>query len=79
MLSGVFQWLHSWVPLRFIADGYRAIIFFHGRVDAGLNTAVLALALDVILFTALAAGISARRDRRRKALLAQIPEPVAAH
>jgi hypothetical protein len=48
-------------------------------VDAGLNTAVLALVLDVILFTALAAGISARRDRRRKALLAQIPEPVAAH
>lgn len=73
MLPSFFVWLHSWVPLRFLVDGYRAVILFHGRADAGLHAAVIALALIAFLCAVLTAGISVSRDRRRPGMRPGVP------
>jgi uncharacterized phage infection (PIP) family protein YhgE len=75
-LSDPYVWLHSWAPLRFIVDGYRAIILFGGRTDAGLGTATLALLIYSALFAGLAAGIAILKDRRQ--IRSQPPMPVRA-
>ncbi|MBI2765914.1 MAG: DUF3533 domain-containing protein [Chloroflexi bacterium] len=44
MLPGFFQFLGTWLPLRYMTDGARALMFFDGRGSAGLT-----LALEVLL------------------------------
>jgi uncharacterized phage infection (PIP) family protein YhgE len=73
MLPDFYQWLHSWVPLRFIVDGYRSVILFHGRAAAGLRTATIALLIESILLAAVAGGISIVKDRRQSGSRPQVP------
>lgn len=45
MMPRFFQLLGDVLPLRYLTDGSRSLIFFEGRLDAGLETAVWVLAL----------------------------------
>lgn len=44
MLPGFFRFLSGWLPLRYLTDGARSLVFFQGRLDAGLGTALWVLA-----------------------------------
>jgi uncharacterized phage infection (PIP) family protein YhgE len=66
MLPDFYVWLHSWVPLRFVIDGFRAIILFHGRGDAGVSTATWVLLFDVCLCVVLAGAIALVKDARQR-------------
>ena len=59
-LPPFFQFLHAWLPLRYITAGTRALIFFNGT-DVGLGRAVWVLA--AYAFLALALGALATRRR----------------
>ena len=59
-LPPFFRFLHGWLPLRYITDGARALIFFNGD-DVGLGRAVRVLA--VYALGALALGFLAARRR----------------
>lgn len=39
MLPGFFRFLAEWLPLRYVTDGARALVFFDGDLQAGLGTA----------------------------------------
>lgn len=45
MMPRFFQLLGDVLPLRYLTDGSRSLIFFEGRLDAGLETALWALGL----------------------------------
>jgi Predicted membrane protein len=49
MVPDFFRFMSNWVPLRFISDGTRSLVFFDGRLDAGLGTACWSLAIYAIL------------------------------
>ena len=42
-LASFFRFLHAWIPLRYLTDGTRALIFLNGA-NVGLTRAVLVLA-----------------------------------
>jgi YhgE/Pip-like protein len=54
MVPPFFQFLATWLPLRYMTDGTRALLFFDGRGDAGLTTAIWVLL--AYLLGAIAAG-----------------------
>ena len=63
-LPPFFQFLHGWLPLRYITDGTRALIFFNGT-DVGLGRAVWVLAAYAVLALALGALATRRRVGHR--------------
>jgi YhgE/Pip-like protein len=52
-LPRFFRFLGDWLPLRRMTDGARSLTFFDGNGAAGLNTALWALALYLVVFTLL--------------------------
>lgn len=78
MLPGFFRFLATWLPLRYMTDGTRALIFFDGRGDAGLAAALWVLAGYLVGAAALGAGIAFANDRvlhrqRQSAVTAATP------
>jgi uncharacterized phage infection (PIP) family protein YhgE len=76
MLPGFFRFLAAWLPLRYMTDGARSLVFFDGSLAAGLGTALWVLAAYA-LGAALAGGVIAvtiDRVQRRHGL----PVPAAA-
>jgi uncharacterized phage infection (PIP) family protein YhgE len=67
-LPAFFRFLNGWLPLRYVTDGARALIFFQAR-DVGLVHAVEVLSLYTVAATVLGAAltlwIDARLDRSR--------------
>lgn len=58
MLPGFFRFLAEWLPLRYLTDGARSLVFFEGSLEAGLGTAIWVLAAYA-LGAALAGGLVA--------------------
>lgn len=54
MMPPFFRFLAAWLPLRYMTDGARSLLFFDGRGDAGLTAAIWVLGL--YLLGAIAAG-----------------------
>lgn len=67
-LPGFFRFLHAWVPLRYLTDGSRALIFFNGA-NVGLTRAVLVLG-GYVTGAVLIGSIVAWRINRQAAGLA---------
>lgn len=44
-LPGFFRFLAGWLPLRYLTDGARSLVFFDGSLAAGLGTALWVLAV----------------------------------
>lgn len=79
-LPAFFRFLHGWVPLRFVTDGARALIFF-GGADVGLGRAVELLAAytvgALVVGALVTRGIDARaRVRTSLATTQQATHPV---
>lgn len=53
VLPGFFRFLGEWLPLRRMTDGARSLVFFDGRMSAGLATAIWVLLGYLLGFTAL--------------------------
>lgn len=77
-LPGAYQAYAEWLPLRHAADGLRSLVFFDGRMAAGLESALWTLGAYVavaMLFgyaVALARGMYAHRS---KTVVKSRPEP----
>ena len=67
-LPAFFRFLNGWLPLRFVTDGARALIFFDGR-NVGLDRAVAVLSIYTIAATAAGAALTLWIDARRKSRL----------
>jgi YhgE/Pip-like protein len=79
MLPGFFQFLGAWLPLHYMTDGTRALMFFDGRGSAGLNAAIGVL-LGYVAISAQAGWTTATLvDRARRMRGAQagtaLPSP----
>jgi uncharacterized phage infection (PIP) family protein YhgE len=48
MLPSLWQFLHNWLPMRYMTDGVRSILFMGGNGEAGLTAAIIALSIYVI-------------------------------
>lgn len=71
-MPGFFRFLHAWLPLRYVTDGTRALIFFNGA-DVGLARAVWVLTGYALV--ALGLGLlAARRGAGRRARPSGDPE-----
>lgn len=67
LVPGFFRFLGGWLPLRYVTDGARALVFLDGGLDAGLGRALVVLGAYGV-GGALASGLTARAiDRRRRA------------
>ena len=77
MLPGFFRFLAEWLPLRYMTDGARSLVFFGGRLGAGLGTALWVLAAYVVGAALLSGATAAAIDRslRRRAAA---PQPAQA-
>lgn len=78
MLPGFFRFLAAWLPLRYLTDGARSLVFLDGRLDAGLGTAIAVL-LAYAAGAALLGGATAlaidRRLRRNAPVQGAAPAP----
>jgi len=80
MLPSIYQWAGDVLPLRYITDGVRAIMFYDGRGEAGLTRAVIALAIMAVAGVILS-GLIARWQESRMSPDIEIdpfPEPATA-
>lgn len=66
LLPGFFRFLAEWLPLRYLTDGVRALVFLDGRLDAGLGTALVVLAGYVVGSVLLGGATALAIDRRLK-------------
>jgi ABC-type multidrug transport system permease subunit len=64
-LSGFFRFIANFEPLRQILDGVRAILFFHGRGDAGLTRAWIASGIGLVIWVAVGLLVTTWYDRKR--------------
>lgn len=70
MLPSLYQWLGEVLPVRYLSDATRAVVFFDGRGDAGLTTGVWVLsgyAGVSLVLGALAAWLMTRHRQKRAA------------
>lgn len=68
LVPGFFRFLGGWLPLRYLTDGSRALVFLDGRLDAGLGRALWVLAVYT-LGGACVGGLTAwALDRRHRAV-----------
>ena len=63
MVPEVWHSLSAWVPLRYMTDGARAILYLNGNTDAGLTQAIVVLVAYAVAGYVLAATASVIRDR----------------
>lgn len=65
MVPDAYRVLGDWLPLRYLADGARSIVFFNGRLEAGLGTAIFALGAYLVASVVLGGVAAAIADRIR--------------
>lgn len=74
MVPEFFRILGDWLPLRYLADGARSIAFYGGRFDAGLGTAIFALAAFAVASVVLGGFVAVLaqmvRERQLRPVLA---------
>lgn len=58
MLPTFYQWLGEVLPVRYLSDATRSLVFFDGRGDAGLTTGVWVLAAYAVVSAILAAVVA---------------------
>lgn len=75
MMPPFFQFLAAWLPLRYMTDGARALLFFDGRGAAGLSTALWVLGLYLAGSIAAGAATAFSIDRYQVASQAHGLEP----
>lgn len=63
MLPPFFRFLSTWLPLRYITDGTRALMFFDGKGDAGLSAALWVLSAYFVAASVLGALTAFGIDR----------------
>ena len=63
MVPPFFRFLAGWLPLRYMTDGTRSLLFFDGRGDAGLTTAIWVLAAYLVGASAAGAATAFAIDR----------------
>jgi uncharacterized phage infection (PIP) family protein YhgE len=66
LVPGFFRFLGEWLPLRYITDGARALVFLNGRLDAGLGRALWVLAVYALGGTVVSGITAVALDRRSK-------------
>lgn len=73
LVPGFFRFLGDWLPLRYMTDGSRALVFLDGRLDAGLGRALWVLAAYAVGGALASGAIAGALDRRR-----HVPDEVGA-
>lgn len=77
-LPGVFRWIATWHPLRYLTDALRSIAFFDGS-GAGLGRGVTVLAIWLVVAALLAVAIAGLQERDRRPRRAAVTRPVPSH
>ena len=77
MLPGVFRFLAEWLPLRYMTDGARSLVFFDGRLAAGLGTAIWVLATYTVGAALLSGAEALAIDRSLRRRAAALPREAA--
>ena len=77
MLPSFWQWLHTFLPLRYATDGARALLFMGGNEEAGLGSALLVLGMYA-LGGLLAAWLVSQLKDRWATRTSKVVAPVAA-
>jgi YhgE/Pip-like protein len=77
MLPDFFRFLAGWLPLRYMTDGARSLIFFDGKLDAGLGTAIWVLLVYAVGAALLGGATALAIDRvlSRRRVSATVPVP----
>ncbi len=64
-LSGFFRFAARFEPLRQIVDGNRALLYFDGRLDAGLGRSLTVIAVELVLWVIVGAVVTIWYDRKK--------------
>lgn len=64
-LSPFFQFSAGFEPLRQILDGVRALLYFNGRLAAGLGRSLVVIAVELAVSALVGAGVTIWYDRRK--------------
>lgn len=75
MLPGFFRLLAEWLPLRYMTDGARSLVFFDGRLDAGLRGALSVLAAYTLAGALVSGSIAVAIDLYQRRRAARGPGP----
>jgi ABC-type multidrug transport system permease subunit len=73
-VPGVFRWISSWHPLRYLTDALRSLAFFDGS-GAGLGRGVTVLAIWLVVAVLLGAAASRWADRAERPHPAPMAHP----
>ena len=65
-MPGLFRFLGGVMPLRYLTDGARSIMWFDGRGGAGLTTGAWVLAAYTVVCVALSGVLATAFDRRHR-------------
>ena len=63
-LSGFFRFDSQFEPLRQIMDGTRALLYFDGRLDAGLGRSLIVIAVELVIWVAIGVLVTTWYDRK---------------
>lgn len=63
-LPWFFDFLGTFLPMRYLTDALRSVLFFDGRGDAGLNTAIIVLGIWALASLAVGTIVAVVVDRR---------------
>lgn len=77
MLPAFYQWTGSVLPLRYITDGVRAIVFYDANGAAGLTRGVTGLVIITIISLVVSGGFAWWQDRRPSAASVPTPSEIA--
>ncbi len=78
MLPTIYQWAGDVLPLRYITDGVRAIMFSDGNGAAGLTRAIIALAIMAVVGVILSGIIARWKEFRMSPEVSSDPVPSVA-
>jgi YhgE/Pip-like protein len=78
-LPAVWQWLYAVVPMRFMVDGMRSVLFLNNEMENGLGTAIIALssyAIGALLIAGTIAWVM-RLNTANKTNQSKVSEPIS--
>jgi YhgE/Pip-like protein len=64
-LSAFFRFAARFEPLRQIVDGNRALLYFDGRLDAGLGRSLIVIGAELVVWLIIGAVVTIWYDRRK--------------
>jgi YhgE/Pip-like protein len=64
-LSGFFRFAARFEPLRQIVDGNRALLYFDGRLDAGLSRSLTVIGAELVFWVIIGAVVTIWYDRKK--------------